>query len=68
MTQAGKETIYTKEFQKSFENSNQPEWLKDLRKKAFDLFTENGIPTTRDEEWKYTSLNKIVKRDFDFSS
>ena len=57
MTQAGKETIYTKEFQKSFENSDQPGWLKDLRGKAFDYFTEKGIPTNRDEEWKYTAVS-----------
>ncbi len=57
MTQAGKETIYTKEFQKSFENANQPEWLKNLRKEAFDYFTEEGFPTVRNEEWKYTSVN-----------
>lgn len=55
--QAGKETIYKSEFQSSIENSNQPEWLKNLRQEAFDHFTENGFPTTKNEEWKYTSLS-----------
>jgi Fe-S cluster assembly protein SufD len=55
--QAGKETIYKADFQKSIENSNQPEWLKNLRKEAFDHFTENGFPTIKNEEWKYTSVS-----------
>ncbi len=55
--QAGKETIYNTNFQKSLENSDQPEWLKNLRKEAFEYFTENGFPTLKDEEWKYTSIN-----------
>lgn len=57
MTQAGKETIYTKEFQTSMANSErQPEWLQNLRREAFDYFTEEGFPTVRDEDWKYTSI------------
>ena len=55
--QTGKETIYNADFQKSIANTNQPEWLKNLRQKAFDYFTENGFPTIKDEDWKYTSVN-----------
>jgi Fe-S cluster assembly protein SufD len=55
--QAGKETIYSERFKKSIENADQPEWLKNLRRKAFDYFTDKGFPTTRDEEWKYTSVS-----------
>ena len=25
---------------------------------------EQGIPTTKDEEWKYTSLKNMVKNDY----
>ena len=55
--QAGKETIYSERFKKSLENADQPVWLKNLRQEAFDYFTEKGFPTTRDEEWKYTSVS-----------
>jgi Fe-S cluster assembly protein SufD len=58
--QAGKETIYTKDFRESLEASNQPEWLKNLRRKAFDYFTENGFPTPQHEEWKYTNVREAV--------
>ena len=30
----------------------------------FDSFMKKGFPTTRDEEWKYTSLKKIVKSEY----
>ena len=62
--QTGKETIYKKDFQTSLENANQPEWLKDLREKAFVYFTENGFPTIKDENWKYTNVAPIAKEDF----
>ena len=58
--QTGKETIYQQDFQKSLESANQPEWLKNLREKAFAYFTENGFPTTQNEEWKYTSVKEAV--------
>ncbi len=57
--QVGKETIYKADFQKSIENENQPEWLKKLRREAFDYFTENGFPTIKDEEWKYTDVKSL---------
>ena len=60
MSLAVKETIYTKDFQTSLENANQPEWLKDWREKAFRHFTENGFPTVENEEWKYTSVKEAV--------
>jgi Fe-S cluster assembly protein SufD len=58
--QAGKETIYKQDFQTSLENSNQPDWLKSLREKAFGFFTENGFPTPQNEEWKYTNIREMV--------
>jgi Fe-S cluster assembly protein SufD len=31
---------------------------------AFSYFLNNGIPTNKDEEWKYTSLKQLVLNDF----
>ncbi|NNE99324.1 MAG: Fe-S cluster assembly protein SufD [Pyrinomonadaceae bacterium] len=62
--QAGKETIYKARFQKSIDQADQPDWLKDLRKKAFEYFTENGFPTIRDEEWKYTDVKELAEVDW----
>ena len=57
--ETAKETVYTKDFQTSLKNANQPEWLKNLREEAFAYFTENGFPTLRDEEWKYTDVREL---------
>lgn len=62
--QAGKETIYSQDFQKSLASANQPEWLKDLREKAFQYFTENGFPNVENEEWKYTNIAPMAKGNF----
>jgi len=61
--QAGKETIYSDYFRKSLSN-NQPEWLKNLREKAFAHFTESGFPIVQSEEWKYTNVAPIAKENF----
>ncbi|MGI8638471.1 MAG: Fe-S cluster assembly protein SufD [Pyrinomonadaceae bacterium] len=62
--QAGKETIYTKDFQTSLAQSNQPDWLKSLREKAFAYFTENGFPVVQNEEWKYTNVAPIARENW----
>ena len=38
--------------------------LHDVRTEAFKNFEEKGFPTKKDEAWKYTSLNTILKNDF----
>lgn len=35
-----------------------------LRKKAINSFEEKGFPTRKEEAWKYTSLNSLLKTDF----
>ncbi len=62
--QAVKETIYRQDFQTSLEKSNQPQWLKALREKAFAYFTDNGFPTVENEEWKYTNIAPMAKESF----
>jgi len=62
--QAGKETIYTKDFQTSLAQSNQPDWLKSLRERAFAYFAENGFPVVQNEEWKYTNVAPIARENW----
>ena len=38
--------------------------LHDLRTEAIKNFEIKGFPTKKDEAWKYTSLNSILKSDF----
>ncbi|MFC1503526.1 Fe-S cluster assembly protein SufD [Pseudomonadota bacterium] len=41
-------------------------WLKQVRDDAFASFTAQGVPGSREENWKYTRLNKIEKPEFGF--
>lgn len=41
-----------------------PAWLPALRRHAFDRFSELGFPTTRDEDFHYTSVAPIAESSF----
>lgn len=41
-----------------------PEWLRELRQRAGARFEELDFPTTRNEEWKYTSLARVLKASY----
>ena len=36
-----------------------PTWVSELRLDAFTAFDTSGLPTRRNEEWKYTSLRPV---------
>ncbi|WP_353779154.1 Fe-S cluster assembly protein SufD [Winogradskyella sp. 3972H.M.0a.05] len=36
----------------------------DVRTEAIKVFEDEGFPTKKQEAWKYTSLNKILKEDY----
>ena len=42
----------------------EPEWLRELRRTGLQRFIELDFPTTRDEEWKYTNLAALAKKEF----
>jgi Fe-S cluster assembly protein SufD len=44
-----------------------PSWLRDVRRGAIERFAERGLPTTRDEDWKYTSLAPVLATGFDLA-
>ena len=35
-----------------------------IRLNAINNFEKEGFPTKKDEEWKYTSLNPLLKHDY----
>jgi Fe-S cluster assembly protein SufD len=41
-----------------------PEWLRTARSAAFGRFLEQGFPTTRDEEWKFTNVAPIAQLEW----
>jgi Fe-S cluster assembly protein SufD len=43
----------------------QPGWLVEARRHAIDRFRALGFPTSRDEEWRFTSVAPIAERAFE---
>ena len=43
---------------------NAVPWIQQARETALSRFAEQGFPTTRDEEWKYTNVTPIQRRVF----
>ena len=67
MTLSGQETepylAAFKDYQKNGAGSG-PAWLKKLRESAIQSFAKLGFPTSRNEDWKYTSVGSLATTDF----
>lgn len=48
--------------------NNGTSLLTQMEQSAFEAFNRMGIPTARNEEWKYTRVNGIFNMDYVFSS
>jgi Fe-S cluster assembly protein SufD len=46
----------------------EPQWLASTRQHAFDRFLSLGFPTTRDEEWRFTSVAPVTEGSFTLGS
>jgi Fe-S cluster assembly protein SufD len=46
------------------EVAGQPTWVREARTRAMAHFTELGFPTTRNEEWRFTSVAPIAETAF----
>ncbi len=59
MTQA-----YLEEFKTFAANGGGASWLAPIRRAAIGRFGELGFPTTRNEDWHFTSVAPIAESDF----
>lgn len=39
-------------------------WLAEIQTRAIQFFSQKGLPTRREEEWKYTSLEAVWKQPY----
>ncbi len=46
------------------QRTDQPDWLTKQRQQAFSIFTDSGLPTPRQENWKYTDLRVLNRQNF----
>src|ERR1700761_5365669 len=55
---------YLKNFERFEKQTNQPAWLFPLRKAGISSFAEQGFPTLKDEDWRFTNVAPIAKLPF----
>src|SRR5437762_10033779 len=57
---------YVRDFQTFASNgaAGAPAWLKEIREGAIARFAELGFPTTKQEEWRFTSVAPIAETRF----
>lgn len=48
----------------AFKGNSKNATVENYKKEAFNAFSQTGFPTTKDEEWKYTSLRSILKNEY----
>ncbi len=46
------------------DRSDTSDYVHNIRKEAIQNFEQKGFPTKKEEEWKYTSLNALLKNDY----
>ena len=57
---------YFKEHFDQLQSKEQGSNLEAIRQRSFDEFAEKGIPTSRNEEWKYTRIGSVFNKTYDF--
>ena len=55
---------YLKNFERFEKQTNQPAWLFPLRKAGIACFAEQGFPTLKDEDWRFTNVAPIANLPF----
>ncbi len=55
---------YLKQFERLEDQANQPAWLFPLRKAGVSSFAEQGFPTLKDEDWRFTNVAPIAGLPF----
>ncbi|HWC61412.1 MAG TPA: hypothetical protein VHC44_17090, partial [Verrucomicrobiae bacterium] len=55
---------YLKNFERFEKQMNQPAWLFPLRKAGIACFAEQGFPTLKDEDWRFTNVSPIASLPF----
>src|SRR5215475_4169719 len=56
--------LYLKNFARFENEPNQPAWLLPLRKAGISSFAEQGFPTLKDEDWRFTNVAPIAQLPF----
>ncbi|MEM9940534.1 MAG: Fe-S cluster assembly protein SufD [Planctomycetota bacterium] len=58
-------TFTSEGFESFLATRNEPEWLTEQRRQAWDRFIELGWPTRKDEEWMRTDIRQFKLEEFE---
>ena len=64
------ETININYFGEKFnqlQSSNPDDFISNIRKEGFNTFNKTGLPSLRNEEWKYTGISNLFKKEYHLS-
>jgi len=56
--------VFASAFDALTREARVPDPIQALRQAGFDRFAELGFPTTKNEDWHYTSVNEIAEQEF----
>jgi Fe-S cluster assembly protein SufD len=56
--------VFRAAFERRSAERHEPAWLHALREEAFAAYSATGLPTTRDEDWRFTSVQPIARTPF----
>ena len=65
-TKAKSSVPFVEQFEEIFSRrkSQEPNWLQEARRNAFDAFRDIGLPDRKSEEWRYTNLNRYFRKTY----
>jgi Fe-S cluster assembly protein SufD len=55
---------YVEAFEELTSNAAVPSWVQSMRRAAFDRFAALGFPTTKNEDWHFTSVAPVADQEF----
>ncbi len=64
------ETININYFGEKFnqlQSSNPDSIISKIRKEGFNIFNKSGLPTLRNEEWRFTGISNLFKKEYHLS-
>lgn len=44
------------------DDADEPQWLRDIRRRELDIFARQGFPSRRGERWRYLDLRMLAER------
>lgn len=57
-------TAFLQDFEQSLAVAPRTGWLEELRKQGREAFARTGLPTTRDEDWRFNALAPLANAEF----